>query len=128
MTEIILTSFGYEHGDIPDQAVAVYDLRHHFRDPHFDEDLRHLTADDERVQKVVLGTPGIMPLINGMASCVTAYLSGPSFRRSLHFAAGCVGGKHRGPAVMNELGRSLQAWGYSVRVEHRDIDKPVVRR
>lgn len=128
MTEIVLTSFGYAHGNIPEQAVAVYDLRHHFRDPHFDPDLRHLTADDERVQTVVLNTPGIIPLINGMATCATAYLSGPSVNPRLDIAIGCVGGKHRAPAVATEFGRILRAWGYHVRVEHRDIDKPVVQR
>lgn len=125
MATIEITSFGYLHA-MPPAADLVVDLRHHFRDPHVSPELRHMTANNEPVRAAVLGTPGIRPLVAGMAAAVDAFTQGPS-ASVVTVAAGCAGGRHRAPTVARELAARLIAAGHAVVVAHRDMDKPVVR-
>lgn len=128
MPQITITSFGYLHGE-PPAAHVTLDLRRHFRDPHFNPDLKHLTARDQRVRKAVLSTAGILPLIDATAATAKAYCSGPSAdKHQLHIAVGCAGGRHRAATVVVELHALLLLDGYDVTVEHRDLDKAVVER
>lgn len=46
-----------EHADILQRATITLDLRHHFRDPHIQADLRALTAHDPLVRDTVMNTP-----------------------------------------------------------------------
>ena len=106
MTAVTVKSFGYLHGQ-PPAAHITLDLRHHFRDPHVSPELRHMTADDEPVRLAVLGTPGIVPLIDATAVAVLAYLAGPS-AGPVTVAVGCAGGRHRAPTVARALGTVLR--------------------
>ena len=103
---VTVTSFGYLHGDPPSAHITL-DLRSHFRDPHVSPELRHMTADDEPVRLAVLGTPGILPLIDATAAAVLAYLAGPS-AGPVTVAVGCAGGRHRAPTVARALGTVLR--------------------
>ena len=51
----------------------------------------------------------------------------PLFEREgksyLTICIGCTGGRHRSPALVNELEGHLRMMGYNVTVLHRDIDK-----
>jgi len=44
-------------------------------------------------------------------------------RSYLTVAIGCTGGKHRSVAVAEELKSRLAADGWSVRLNHRDVDR-----
>ncbi|MEV7808976.1 RNase adapter RapZ [Microbispora sp. NPDC088329] len=121
-----IVSFGYLHGDQPPAHLTI-DLRHHFRDPHISPELRHMTAHDEPVLTTVLGTPGILPLLDATAAAVAALLSGPSADGAT-IAAGCAGGRHRAPVFAQHLANRLRARGIDVALSHRDLDKPVVTR
>lgn len=128
MSEITITSFGYLH-DEPPAAHLTLDLRAHFRDPHFDPALRDLTARSQAVRDAVLATPGIIQLIAATVAVAEAYLAGPSAaNHTLRIATGCAGGRHRAATVAEHLCVELLARGHDVRVEHRDLDKPVVER
>ena len=103
---VTVKSFGYLHGQPPGAHITL-DLRSHFRDPHVSPELRHMTADDEPVRLAVLGTPGILPLIDATAAAVLAYLAGPS-AGPVTVAVGCAGGRHRAPTVARALGTILR--------------------
>lgn len=129
MSQVIVISFGYLHGEPPEGAHVVWDLRHHFRDPHVSPALRHLTARDPEVVTAVLDTAGIGPLIDAMAASARAYTSGPSAdKNDLVIGIGCAGGRHRATTVAAELRDLLDLDGYNVALIHRDLDKPVVER
>lgn len=119
---IAVISFGYLHGSPPPAHITV-DLRHHFRDPHIDPRLRHLTAHDQAVRDAVLDTPGIRELIDSLTATIHAYASGPS-AGPITLAAGCAGGRHRAATVAAELAQRIPG----ATVHHRDLDKPVVNR
>ncbi|MGW4807190.1 RapZ C-terminal domain-containing protein [Kitasatospora sp. NPDC004272] len=123
-----ITSFGHLHGPGPAAHLAL-DLRHHFRDPHHDPAVRHLTARHHTVRDQVAATPGIPQLLDAAVAAVQAYAAGPSAAtQPMTVTCSCQGGKHRAGYFADELGRRLAALGHQVHVTHRDIDKPVVDR
>ena len=44
----------------------------------------------------------------------------------LVISIGCTGGKHRSVAMANGLYQALKEQGYSVKIEHRDIEKDAI--
>ena len=126
MHAVTITSFGYGHGPAP-EAHIVLDLRTHFRDPHVDPALRGLTARDQRVRRAVHDTPGVLELVDATAAAVRAYLAGPS-AGPVTVAVGCVGGRHRSGVVADTLRIVLDDHDIPAAVQHRDIDRPVIRR
>ncbi|MEU6611212.1 RNase adapter RapZ [Streptomyces shenzhenensis] len=126
MAAVEIVSFGYLH-DAPPSAHLTIDLRHHFRDPHVSPELRYMTAADEPVRAVVLGTPGIAALVDATATVVAAFASGPS-AGTVTIADGCAGGRHRAPTFALALAERLRMDGHEVTVTHRDLHRPVVHR
>jgi len=124
---VTVISFGYLHGPAPAEAHAVFDVRHHFRDPHVSPALRSLTAADEPVVTAVLSTPGVAGLIESLASAARAFRGGPC-PAPLMIAVGCAGGRHRSAVIAAEVSRQLRAEGIPVTLSHRDIHRPVVAR
>ncbi|MEU9074339.1 RNase adapter RapZ [Kitasatospora sp. NPDC048538] len=127
VTEIRVISFGYLHGPAPESAHLTLDLRRHFRDPHVDPALRHMTADDLPVRAAVLATPGIQEVIAATAALADAYDFGPA-DAPLTVAVGCAGGRHRAATVARILARRLGKTGVPVELTHRDLARPVVER
>lgn len=126
MPDVTITSFGYLHG-APPEAHLTLDLRHHFRDPHVNPELRYMTAEDREVRLAVLGTPGIPALIEAASDAIVAFTHGPS-AGPVHVAVGCAGGRHRAAAVAMALKPALAGEGIDATVTHRDLHKPVVER
>ncbi|MDQ0583439.1 RapZ C-terminal domain-containing protein [Streptomyces rishiriensis] len=124
--DVEIVSFGYLHGQ-PPAAHLTIDLRHHFRDPHVSPELRYMTAHDTSVRVAVMNTPGIPELVTATARAVSAFRSGPS-AGPVVVADGCAGGRHRAPTFADHLAVHLRANGLTVRVQHRDLAKPVVER
>ncbi|WP_419996138.1 RapZ C-terminal domain-containing protein [Streptomyces boninensis] len=121
-----IVSFGYLHAQ-PPLADLTIDLRHHFRDPHINPRLRHMTAYDAEARDTVLNTSGVADLIDATANAVAAFASGPS-AKTVRVADGCAGGRHRAPTFAMALADRLTARGFEVQVAHRDLGKPVVNR
>lgn len=124
--DVHITTFGYLHG-APPEAHVTLDLSERFRDPHVTPELRDMTAHHQPVRDVVLDTPGILGVIEGVAQLATAYLSGPS-AGPVTIAVGCSGGRHRAPVVGAEVSELLSMDGVRVTISHRDLAKDVVAR
>lgn len=124
--DIHIVSFGYGHAPAPTAHLTI-DLRHHFRDPHVSPEMRDLTADDQQVVDAVLATPGIRPLVHGIAAAIDGFAAGPT-GGPLTVAAGCAGGRHRAPVFARTLLHRLIDNGHIVSITHRDLDKAVINR
>ncbi|GGL56614.1 RapZ C-terminal domain-containing protein [Planomonospora parontospora] len=120
-----ITSFGYGHAPAP-EADIVIDARRRFRDPHTDPAMRELTGLDPTIYRHVLATPGVRAAIGHTVALVrelTATASGP-----VTVAVGCTGGRHRAVAMTEAIAGDLSAAGLVVRLTHRDVTKPLIRR
>lgn len=130
MPVVRLISFGFLH--LPKAACGqlilpaadrIEDVREVLRDPAAALAILDLDGRDLRVQQVVLDTQGARELLNDL----TAYaLRSPASPCTL--AIGCFGGRHRAPSVGLLLSQLCRAFGWSVRITHRDLDKPLLTR
>jgi UPF0042 nucleotide-binding protein len=124
MFAITITSFGFLHG-APPAAAVTQDMRP-FRDPHVDPAMRQLTGTDPAVIAKVLNTPGVVGVVNRLATeCAFRSKYG---KQPVTVAVGCAGGRHRSVVVADQVARLLREQDYFVTVEHRDIELPVVNR
>jgi UPF0042 nucleotide-binding protein len=121
-----VVSFGYGHGPAP-EAHAVFDVRHHFKDPHINPALRYLTAADTPVIEAVMSTPGVPALIDSIVAVAGAFRDAPRPGPAT-IAIGCVGGRHRSAVIAAEVARRLEADGAAVALAHRDMGRPVIER
>lgn len=124
LAHVTITSFGYGHGRMAGADVEV-DVRARYLDPHFDPRLKNLDATDDRVREVVLTTPGVEALIRRLADLAVALARVPM---PVKIAVGCTGGRHRAPAIAEELYRQLLADGLTVVCKHRDMHRAVLTR
>lgn len=118
------TSFGYGHGAPPEARITV-DVRDWFRDPHIEPRLRGLTGRDGEVVEKVLSTENVAIFLLGLEQAARAVLL---TGRDVTMAVGCVGGRHRSVVIADTIAEWLADEGWDVTVEHRDIDKDVIRR
>lgn len=126
MTNLRIISFGYGHAPAP-KADLTFDARDHFRDPHVSSALREATGRDPEVIKHVLDTDGVLVFIDSAVIALETLLV-TSSKPLLVFAVGCVGGRHRSVVISDQAAVLLRHLGYTVEVEHRDVDKPVLQR
>lgn len=129
---VTIISFGYGHcrwlpGQRTPVAHVTYDLRYHFRDPHVTPALRDLTGLHATIESIVLGTPGILVLVDAITVAARGFLGGPQ-PGEVTIAIGCAGGRHRSVAVAGEVARRLAADNIPVTVRHRHITRPVSSR
>jgi RNase adaptor protein for sRNA GlmZ degradation len=133
LVAVEVISFGYGHKDAsakplaPPAAHLTFDVRGHFKDPHVDPGLRHLTAADQRVTQAVMNTSGVPELISGILAAIHAYRQAPS-PAPVTVAVGCVGGRHRSAVIAAEITRELRAAGVPATLTHRDITREVIQR
>ncbi|WP_323746347.1 RRQRL motif-containing zinc-binding protein [Catenulispora pinisilvae] len=124
-TPITLVSFGFLHmpGGTPPVADRVEDVRQRLRDPAAAKDILDLNGFDERVQQVVLNTPGAAELLDNLVAYAELPRSGPP-----RIAIGCAGGKHRASALVRLLAARLRERGFLVVEEHLHAHLPRVPR
>lgn len=119
--QISIVSFGFKHG-VPMDVDMVFDVRF-LPNPHWDENLRPLSGQDEPVREFVLGQPLASGFLDGVESLVALTL--PAYlhegRSYLTIGVGCTGGRHRSVAIAEALARRLAARGQNPRISHRDI-------
>ena len=121
---VTVTSFGFKYG-LPRDADLLMDVRF-LPNPHWVQELRPRTGEDEAVRRYVLDRPEaarFLELFLGLLDSVV-----PGYRnegkRYLSIAIGCTGGKHRSITIANEVAAHLEATtDLPVRVEHRDLGR-----
>lgn len=120
---ITVISFGYKYG-IPLDSDLVFDVRF-LPNPHYVEELRPLTGNDERVQKYVMNSEVTKEFMHKFCDLIEFLI--PKYveegKTTLMIAIGCTGGMHRSVTLANRLGDILLKKGYRVTVRHRDVDR-----
>lgn len=116
-------SFGFKYG-IPVDADMVADARF-LPNPYWDEALRPLTGQDERVSGDVLGRPGAQDFVDTYERLVRIVSDGylREGKRYVTVAVGCTGGKHRSVAIAEALTQRLTAAGLTATCLHRDLGR-----
>jgi UPF0042 nucleotide-binding protein len=121
---ITVQSFGFKYG-LPPDADLVADMRF-LPNPFWNEELRHLTGQDERVRDYVLAQEGATEFLDDYARALAPVLAGYQRENKRHstVAVGCTGGKHRSVAMAEQLAARLaEIPGVAVRVKHRDLGR-----
>lgn len=125
---VTIVSFGFKYG-IPTDADMVFDVRF-LPNPYYDLELRPLTGNDEAIQNFVMQYDESKEFLNRTTDLLEFLI--PNYikegKNGLVVGVGCTGGKHRSVTLANWICKELQNLPYSVRIEHRDIEKDTVRR
>lgn len=125
---ISVVSFGFKYG-IPKDADLVFDVRF-LPNPYYDLKLRPLTGNDEEVSNFVMQHDEAKEFLNKIVDLLEFLI--PNYikegKNGLVVGIGCTGGKHRSVTLANGVFREVKTLPYSVRIEHRDIEKDKFRK
>ena len=121
---LTISSFGFARG-ISRTADLVFDMRF-IANPHWIDELRPLTGEDEAVQAYVVSDPAWLPAMEQIETLLTELIprywaAGKSY---LTVAFGCTGGRHRSVAAAVDMAKRLRGAGFSPIVRHRDLASP----
>lgn len=125
LLQVSITSFGYKHG-VPDNMDIMMDVRFS-KNPYYDDELKDLDGKDNKVVGFVLrhdeNKRFIMMFERLLDFLIPHYISeGKSY---LSIGIGCTGGRHRSVVISDKIYEYLKMRGYSVKLNHRDIDKNI---
>ena len=121
--KVEVVSFGHKYG-APRGVDLMFDVRH-LPNPYFEKELKHLTGEDPKIIKYLLGKPDVTETIERFVDLLLYLL--PRYRREgksyLTIGVGCTGGRHRSVMVANSLRNALKNANFDASVTHRDIQK-----
>ena len=116
-------SFGFKHG-IPLEADLVFDVRF-LPNPYYIPELRNTTGLDEDVHQFVFQYQATKDFMDKLEDLINFTL--PQYveegKTELVIAVGCTGGRHRSVAVASELAAFITKRGYTVVLDHRDMNR-----
>lgn len=121
---VAVQSFGFKYG-LPSDADLVADARF-LPNPFWDDELRPLTGEDQKVSDYVLDQPGAREFLDAYVAALRPVLEGYQRENKRHamIAIGCTGGRHRSVALVRELAARLRSIpGIAVSVKHRDLGR-----
>lgn len=122
-----LLSFGFKYG-IPNDADFVFDLRF-LTNPYFVEELRPLSGKDAQIVDYIFREPLAIEYRRKLSALLLFVLSAMQsegrYRSTVAF--GCTGGRHRSVAMVEEIAGILREAGYSVTVEHKNLDFDIAK-
>lgn len=125
---VTLLSFGFKYG-IPNDADLVFDVRF-LPNPYYIPELKPLTGNEKEIQDYVMNAPEagefLHKLTDMLGFLIPNYIKEGKYR--LVVAVGCTGGKHRSVTMANKLYERLSELPYSLRLEHRDIEKDAITK
>ena len=126
---ITILSFGFKYG-IPADSDLVFDVRF-LPNPFYVEGLRALSGNDRDIQDYVLQYEEAHVFLEKLTEMLNFLI--PNYiaegKNQLVISIGCTGGKHRSVTLANELYKRIAENGaYGMQVEHRDIEKDVLRK
>jgi UPF0042 nucleotide-binding protein len=120
---ITVLSFGFKYG-IPLDSDLVFDFRF-LPNPYYVPELKYLSGNDAPVRDFVMKNQESLEFLEKISDMCDFLI--PNYHKEgkyqLVISIGCTGGKHRSVTLANALFESLKNNGYSVKIEHRDIDK-----
>jgi UPF0042 nucleotide-binding protein len=121
---LTIVSFAFARG-ISRTADLVFDLRF-LPNPHWIEELRPLTGEDQPVRDYLAGDPSWAETLDRIEALLIDWIprywaAGKSY---VTVAFGCTGGRHRSVAAAIEIAERLRDKGFSPNVRHRDLASP----
>ena len=120
---ISVLSFGFKYG-IPADCDLVFDVRF-LPNPYYIPELKKKTGNDFEVYDYVMKSEQAKEfdekLFDMIKFLVPNYIT--EGKNQLVIGIGCTGGKHRSVSLANALAKHMQELPYSLKVEHRDIEK-----
>jgi UPF0042 nucleotide-binding protein len=118
---ITLISFGYKYG-IPLETDLLFDVRF-LPNPNFIEGLKPFPGTSVKVKKFVLNQKDTIEFLNRLYPLLRYLI--PLYmqegRSYLTIGIGCTGGRHRSPAIVEEIKKTLKKQKLNVSVIHRDL-------
>jgi UPF0042 nucleotide-binding protein len=118
---LTLISFGYKFG-VPINADLLFDARF-IPNPYFVPELKELTGKDPEVRKFVLGNTQSQDFINRLSEFLNYLI--PLYQAEgktyLTVGIGCTGGRHRSPALIEELTPLINQKSLRIDIVHRDM-------
>jgi len=118
---ISLVSFGYKYG-IPLEVDLLFDLRF-LPNPYFIDELKAFPGTSKKVKKFVLSnkdTKEFFEKFNPLLNYLIPHYKAEG-RNYLTIGIGCTGGRHRSPAISEEIKKILKKQKLDVSVTHRDL-------
>ena len=125
---VTILSFGFKYG-IPEDSDLVFDVRF-LPNPYYIPELKPLTGNDHEVYDYVMESEQARifdkKLFEMISFLIPNYIT--EGKNQLVISIGCTGGKHRSVTIANALAKHMKQLPYSIKVEHRDIDKDAVTK
>ena len=118
---INLMSFGYKYG-IPLEADLLFDVRF-LPNPYFIEELKPFPGTSGKVKNFVLSQKETKDFLEKFTPLLDYSI--PLYKKEgrsyLTLGIGCTGGRHRSPALIQEISKYLSKQKLTVSVTHRDM-------
>lgn len=125
---VMILSFGFKYG-IPEDSDLVFDVRF-LPNPYYIADLKPLTGNDFPVYDYVMSSPQAATFEKQLFEMIEFLI--PNYilegKNQLVISVGCTGGKHRSVTIANALAKHMKQLPYSLKVEHRDIERDVIQK
>lgn len=122
---VYVTSFGYRHG-VPADSDLVFDVRF-LPNPNYIPAFKKLSGRNPKVAKYINSFPQTVEFIQRISDLLIYLL--PHYIREgksyLTIAFGCTGGHHRSVMIAERIRKNLGDAGYRLKINHRDLSKPV---
>jgi UPF0042 nucleotide-binding protein len=116
-------SFGFKHG-LPTDADLIFDVRF-LPNPNYDRAIGHLDGHCQPVIDYVMSDKVTQAFLKHWGDFIDFCM--PHYEKEgkayLSIGIGCTGGRHRSVVLANWLENRLQAGGYRVSVNHRDLHR-----
>ncbi len=118
---VTLISFGYKYGP-PAEADLLFDVRF-LPNPNFIKKLKPLDGTNSKVKTFLMEKKETRHFLSKLSSFLEFLI--PRYkeegRNYLTIGIGCTGGKHRSPALVEEIKKHLKKQNLGVSVIHRDM-------
>jgi UPF0042 nucleotide-binding protein len=119
---VSLMSFGYKYG-VPPEADLMFDVRF-LPNPYFIEKLKAFPGTSPKVRKFVLSQKDTIKFFDKLYPLLNYLI--PRYEHEgknyLTIGIGCTGGRHRSPAIVQEIEKTLKKRKLNTNVIHRDLD------
>jgi len=123
---VTILSFGFKYG-IPSDSDLVFDVRF-LPNPYYIPELKPLTGNDRDVYEYVMDSEQAGVFLKQLYQMIRFLI--PNYilegKNQIVISIGCTGGKHRSVTIANALGKKMQELPYSLKIEHRDIEKDAI--